>query len=161
VLQQGVMGSMGELLLDYFPVRARSSDAERIRMPWRDVYTSLSTRLHLAIGLSCAFSVAVGLMLLFWLKRILVRKQQDWVKRRDANRVLTLLHHYPFLSAHELQHAVRSSRLDREDDDNTTTEDPLDRPFSLITQLLVKPIEQRVVDSVDRFLEERVMRTDG
>ena len=56
---------------------------------------------------------------------------------------------------------MRSSRLDREDDDNTTTEDPLDRPFSLITQLLVKPIERRVVDSVDRFLEERVMRTDG
>ena len=90
--------------------------------------------------------------------------------------MLTLLHHYPGLTAADIQRNLnakgeedRDRKIDRnganaplrEDDDNSTTGDPFERPLTLITRSVVKPLERRVSSSLDRFLEERVMRTDG
>ena len=44
------------------------------------------------------------------------------------------------------------AELTREDDDNTTVKSPFLRPFAFSTQLFVKPLEQKVVNSLDRFL---------
>ena len=102
----------------------------------------------------------MGCVLLFIFKRMMDQLQKDVVRRQHANRMLTLMRHYPFMQSHEIQQQV-AHKINEEDDDNTMTNDVFQRPLALVTSLLVKPLERNFVDSLDRFLLGRVMHADG
>lgn len=144
-------------VLNAFPYGRETPDGEQARVRPQELDTLRSLVYSSAI-LSIIFGAIAGFNLMLVVKRFLHNKQEEAVKRRKADRLMTLAHHYPTLKVQDIAKQIDDLYL--EDDDNTITCDPLDRPLGILTELFIHPLERQYVDSFARFCKEKVTKTD-
>ena len=103
--------------LEHFPPNgARTlADEVRLRVPWTD--TTLGDRLYVAIGLSLTFGVALGVLMYASAEALVKRKRKENNKRREANRVMTLLRQYPHLTIDKLRKQLEARDHDEDEFD--------------------------------------------
>ena len=147
--------------LEYFP-RLRSAYGDvagygvsRDRVEWSA--DSTWSRLVAALVVSAVFGLGTALFQYAFLMARVGRVRRDIQRRREANKVMTLLRHYPHLTIKTLRARVRA----QQEEDNPIVWTEFEEPFVLLRMALIAPLERKFVNSVDRFAEERLERTDG